>query len=169
MEETLDFNEKPKRPALITVLAILSWISSAFGGLQSLVNLIFHDARKYNALQQLELAKEQFEEMRSNFMSKLIERTMNASIQMIENFFFLSNANNFLVSALSALAVYWMFRLKRKGFILYSGVHLLGLIPLFYMNSVIESNTLMTFAVYVTVFFTVLFIGLYSIHLRKMN
>jgi hypothetical protein len=169
MEETLDFNEKPKRPVLITVLAILSWIASAFGGIQALINLVFYEARKHNTLQQLELSKEQFEQMSNNPMADLFESSLNASIEMIEKFFFLSNATNFAVSAISALAVYWMFKLKRKGFILYSSVHLLGLIPLFYISHTIENNALMNFATYVSVFFTVLFIGLYSIHLKKMK
>lgn len=136
--------QRKSRPGFLTFLCILTFIGSGFG---LLGNLLYVFVAKDLASYPSPFSNPMFEEM----LLKMAE---------VEPWKYAVLA---LLSALSILGAVFMLYMKKHGFHMYSAAQilLLFLSPLLMLNSINPG--------FWSIIFTVLFIGLYALHYKKMT
>jgi len=154
-------NEEPrKRPAFITVLAILSWIYVAIGVLSALVNSLSSEEKQMEQIDQAIAVYDDMDEMPlRDDMIELAEASK-------ENFR-VTNLGNLIFLLIEGIAVFMMFNLKRNGFWLYTLAQI-GLVSLVIMVMP-WPNSMSTLIVVFTVFIVLLFEILYAVNLKHMK
>lgn len=167
MEENVTTIEIPKkRPTFLTVLCILSFIGSGFL-LGATIYQYFTFEKSYP--KQMEMFTTQLETLSdagidSGFAYKSLENGIITLEKTSQNLGMISGVNT-LFAILSLLGIFMMFKLKKNGFYLYSGVNLFWLlVPLI----LVDFEASMTNAL-VMGFFTILFIIMYAVNLKHME
>lgn len=154
-----------QRPTFLTVLCILSWISAVWSFLSSAMSI----ATKEKALDALRQSKESLEIQSGNESLSFMEGFMNnslASIQDTIDHFMLINTSNLTLYAAQIVAVFFMFKLQKKGFWLYTFVQILLLImPFIYMTT----NSVMLLGSGFTLLISGAFVAMYATNLKHMN
>ena len=119
-------NEAPrKRPAFITVLAILSWVYVAIGVLGALVNSLSSEEKQ---MQQIDQAIAIYDDMDDvPFLADSVA-VLEASRDNLR----VTNLGNLIFLLIEGVAVFMMFNLKRNGFWLYTLAQI-GLVSLMIM------------------------------------
>ena len=160
--DDVDFNnEAPrKRPAFITVLAILSWVYVAIGVLGALVNSLSSEEKQMEEIDQAIAIYDGMDEM--PFMDDSIA-VLEASRDNIR----ITNLGNLIFLLIEGIAVFMMFNLKRNGFWLYTLAQI-GLVSLIIMVMP-WPNSISTLTVVFTVFIVLLFEILYAVNLKHMK
>jgi len=157
-----DFNnEAPrKRPAFITVLAILSWVYVAIGLLSAVFNSLSSEEKQ---LEQIDQAIAIYDDMDDvPFLQDSIE-VLEASKDNLR----ISNLGNLIFLLIEGIAVFMMFNLKRNGFWLYTLAQV-GIVAL--MIYVMPfPNLISTLTLVVTLFLVLLFEVLYAVNLKHMK
>ena len=160
--DDVDFNnEAPrKRPAFITVLAILSWVYVAIGVLGALVNSLSSEEKQMEEIDQAIAIYDGMDEM--PFMDDSIA-VLEASRDNVR----ITNLGNLIFLLIEGIAVFMMFNLKRNGFWLYTLAQI-GLVSLIIMVMP-WPNSISTLTVVFTVFIVLLFEILYAVNLKHMK
>ena len=152
-----------KTPRFLVILCLLSLLSGVYTIKSSFEGLFLKDQ-----LDEEEIA------MNLNFNSdgevpSYIQYTIDSLIDfwlMEQEYASILNASTLILALLSLVGVLMMYRLNKKGFILYSSANLLGvIIPFFYFLN----NTVGQLFIATQFFVTALFILLYASQLKHMN
>jgi hypothetical protein len=154
-------NEAPrKRPAFITVLAILSWVYVAIGVLGALVNSLSSEEKQ---MQQIDQAIAIYDDMDDvPFLADSVA-VLEASRDNLR----VTNLGNLIFLLIEGVAVFMMFNLKRNGFWLYTLAQI-GLVSLMIMVMP-WPNLISTLTVCITLFLVLLFEILYAVNLKHMK
>ncbi|WP_421918415.1 hypothetical protein [Marinifilum sp.] len=154
---------QPKqRPGLLTVLCVLSFIGSGFGVLNNIMAMLMSPIKKFLSPEFFEMA---LEEVHQEPARKIIEQALEIGQRTLENIFEIS-LTQFLLYAASLTGAILMFQLKKTGFYIYSIAQILLLfVPAIFVGFNLFVNIGILFAS----IFTILFIALYAINLKKMN
>ena len=157
-----DFNnEAPrKRPAFITVLAILSWVYVAIGVLGALVNSLSSEEKQ---IEQIDQAIAIYDDMDDVPFLEDSVAVLEASRDNLR----VTNLGNLIFLLIEGVAVFMMFNLKRNGFWLYTLAQI-GLVSLMIMVMP-WPNLISTLTVCVTLFLVLLFEILYAVNLKHMK
>jgi len=154
-------NEAPrKRPAFITVLAILSWIYVAIGVLGALVNSLSSEEKQMAQIDEAIAVYDGMDEM--PFLDDSIA-VLEASRDNLR----ITNLGNLIFLLVEGIAVFMMFNLKRNGFWLYTLAQI-GLVSLIIIVMP-WPNLISTLTVVVTLFLVLLFEILYAVNLKHMK
>lgn len=154
-------NEEPrKRPAFITVLAILSWIYVAIGVLGALVNSFSSEEKQMQQIDEAIAIYDNMDEMplRDEFIEVAVASRDKLRI---------TNLGNLIFLLIEGIAVFMMFNLKRNGFWLYTLAQI-GLVSLLIMVMP-WPNIISTLTVVFTLFLVLLFEILYAVNLKHMK
>ena len=160
--DDVDFNnEAPrKRPAFITVLAILSWVYVAIGVLSALVNSLSSEEAQIEKIDEVIAIYDSMDDM--PFLDDSLA-VMEASRDNVR----ITNLGNLIFLLIEGIAVFMMFNLKRNGFWLYTLAQI-GLVSLIIMVMP-WPNIISTLTVVFTVFIVLLFEILYAVNLKHMK
>jgi hypothetical protein len=154
-------NEVPrKRPAFITVLAILSWIYVAIGVLGALVNSFSSEEKQMQQIDEAIAIYDNMDEM--PFLDDSVA-VLEASRDNLR----ITNLGNLIFLLIEGIAVFMMFNLKRNGFWLYTLAQI-GLVSLLIMVMP-WPNIISTLTVVFTLFLVLLFEILYAVNLKHMK
>lgn len=157
-----EFNNKAprKRPAFITVLAILSWVYVAIGVLGALVNSLSSEEKQIEQIDQAIATYDNMDEMplRDEFIEVAVASRDNLRV---------TNLGNLIFFLIEGIAVFMMFNLKRNGFWLYTLAQI-GLVSLMIMVMP-WPNLISTLTVCITLFLVLLFEILYAVNLKHMK
>lgn len=159
--ETISVHPQP-RPALLTVLCVLTFIGSGLGLMGNLMSMFiapfmdFLDPSMFN---------EAFSHLGNNPGDKFVEEMLNVAILAMENIFTISLLK-FIFSALGIVGAFYMFKLKKIGFYIYiaAQVGFLAIGPL-----TLGWNLVVSMSIFFSGFFSLLFIALYAINLKHMS
>ena len=154
-------NEVPrKRPAFITVLAILSWIYVAIGVLGALVNSFSSEEKQMQQIDEAIAIYDNMDEM--PFLDDSVA-VLEASRDNLR----ITNLGNLIFLLIEGIAVFMMFNLKRNGFWLYTLAQI-GLVSLLIMVMP-WPNIISTLTVVFSLFLVLLFEILYAVNLKHMK
>jgi len=154
-------NEAPrKRPAFITVLAILSWVYVAIGVVGALANSLSSEEKQMAQIDEAIAIYDDMDEM--PFLDDSIA-VLEASRDNLR----ITNLGNLIFLLIEGIAVFMMFNLKRNGFWLYTLAQI-GLVSLIIMVMP-WPNSITTLTVVFTVFIVLLFEILYAVNLKHMK
>lgn len=161
--------EQPKeRPTFLTVLCVLSWITAIWTSISALISILTKQSSIDNLMlsrDMVENAGAEIEEEGISFLSAIMNGSLEAIQDQIDNFM-LINTSNLVLYVAQILAVYFMFKLQKKGFWLYTFVQALLLImPFVYMTV----NSVMILGTVFTAFITLAFIIMYATNLKHMK
>lgn len=159
--ETLSVHPKP-RPALLTVLCVLTFIGSGLGLMGNLMSMFiapfmdFIDPSMFN---------EALSQLGNNPGDQFAREALNIASLAMENILTIS-VLKFLFSALSIVGAIYMFKLKKIGFYLYiaAQVGFLTIGPI-----ILGWNLFVSISIFFSGFFSLLFIALYAINLKHMS
>lgn len=170
-EEIIDQYQAPnhKRPALLSVMCVLTWIVSAYILLTVPFNYFFSTEVNSTAIQSImneamaSMAEEDPE------IAKMMEGFMLAASNVISNA--LDNAGwiattDVLVALLSAFGAYLMFSMKKMGFWLYLGAKVASLISVLAFLGI---NVLTIGIVSIAAFIGAIVVVLYAVNLKRME
>jgi len=151
-----------QRPGLLTALCILTFIGSGLGLVNKLIAMIMSPFMKMFDMTDYTYALDEIDEP---FARKIVEMAFGMAEKAIDHMFAIS-LTEFLLYAASLTGAILMFRLKKIGFYIYTTAQVLLLFaaPIF-----IGFNPIINIGILFASVFTILFIALYAINLKKMN
>lgn len=164
MSETTETTSK--RPTLLTVICILSFIMGAWGifsGIQTMTQ------DQTEVLEQARVAMEQARADLGEQAEGLAGRMMDSAMELAERS--AENArslglSNIILSLLSLFGVWQMWNLRKSGFWIYVLAGIAGLVlPVIFLGGGMMALT----TVGIGGFFTLLFIVLYAVNLKYMH
>jgi hypothetical protein len=159
--EIVDTNPK-QRPGLLTVLCILTFIGSGFGVLNNVMGMIMSPIKNFLNPEFFEMV---LEEVQDEPARQFVEQALEIGQKAIEHIFEISLAQ-FLLYAASLTGAILMFQLKKTGFYIYATAQILLLfVPAIFLGF----NLFVNIGILFSSVFTILFIALYAINLKKMN
>ena len=166
MNDTTTINGAAKRPTLLTVICILSFLGGAWG-LWEGYKSAFTDAPQ----RELEKAQAQIQESADqmgadNPMADMLEEAIAMQEKAIEKAKPMGYAN-LVLSVLSIAGVWLMWNLKKTGFWLYLVASLGGLGVMFWVMG--GGGLFANITSIVAVLFTIMFIILYGVNLKHMR
>lgn len=153
-----------QRPTMLTVICILTFIGSGWGFLSNVYSIIMRDA-VVASLQTSQMTLAESESEMPSFMAEML----NSSAEVLEVSIKYSTQMavcNAILLLISLLGAYFMFKLRRMGFYLYSTAQVLMLfvLPAFAGFSMVALAGAMWSAL-----FAALFIALYGVNLKYMK
>lgn len=170
-EETIDHYAKPQpsRPAFLVVLCVLTWIVSAWVLVTAPFNYFFSNSESASTLQttlndaMMEIAEEDpnTAQMLEGFMTSVSE-TVSKQIE----FAGWIALTDILVAILSALGAFFMFKLRKTGFLIYVGAKILSLISILAFVGV---NILTMGMVTIGGFVGLIMVVLYAVNRKHMS
>ncbi|MCI5057688.1 MAG: hypothetical protein MRY83_16355 [Flavobacteriales bacterium] len=150
---------KNKRPEFLTVICIMTFVGSAWGILSGLGTLAFSDQLLDNMVQQAEMQEQLTEQIGGTF-GKILSMMSSINQDMIDNFVPLTIGS--VISCIICLVgALLMWRLRKIGFYPY----LIGELGLPIFNIVLIGGVM----AYIGLFFPILFVIFYAIHLKHMK
>lgn len=159
--EIIDTNPK-QRPGLLTTLCILTFIGSGFGVLNNIFGIIMSPIKNL-------LEPDFFEMALQNIPEKPIKQFVAQAFEMAQlsiNHIFEISLTQFILYVASIIGAILIFQLKKIGFYIYSSAQIL---LLFVAPAFIGFNLFVNLGILFGSIFTILFIALYAINLKKMN
>jgi len=170
-EETIDHYAKPQpsRPAFLVVLCVLTWIVSAWVLVTAPFNYFFSNSQSASTLQttlndaMMEIAEEDpnTAQMLEGFMTSVSE-TVSKQIE----FAGWIALTDILVAILSAQGAFFMFKLRKTGFLIYVGAKILSLISILAFVGV---NLLTMGMVTIGGFVGLIMVVLYAVNRKHMS
>ncbi|WP_372750886.1 hypothetical protein [Labilibaculum sp.] len=151
-----------QRPALITILCILTFIGSGFGIVGNLISMILSPITNFFEPDFFEMT---LNNIQDDFTSELVEQALIMGQKAIHHLFEISLVK-FLLYAASLTGAILMFQLKKVGFYMYTTAQIL---LLFVAPAFLGFNLFTNMGILFSSVFTILFIALYAINLTKMN
>jgi hypothetical protein len=169
MSEIIDNQPEDKRPVVLLVAAILSFISIGFTTLVIVFNLIGGPMNEDEILETRVSTAKSKTEMRnaggSTYFINLFDQ-IQAMIEETNDNFYLSNSLNFMVNTLGFFGVFFMLKRRKFGFHLYIVYSLLALSVLYLY---ISPQNIPTISLVFGLIFSGLFVFLYSRALRWLK
>lgn len=168
MTEIVEYDEDQKRPVLLLVLAILSFISIGFAILGNLVSITGGPMNENELIEQsVELAKSkaQMRELDMDGFVTFFDKLEGMVIETNDNFY-LAKVIMFITDFIGLFGVIFMMRRRKLGFHLYIVYSLLALGGMYLYVS--PQNIHISLPI-VSVIFTGLFVFLYSRTLHWMR
>ncbi|MFA9370579.1 MAG: hypothetical protein ACERIH_02630 [Labilibaculum antarcticum] len=159
--EIIETNPK-QRPGLLTALCILTFIGSGFGVLNNIFGMIMSPIKNFLDPEFFETALDNVDD---EFARKFVEQAFEIAQKGIEHIFEIS-LTQFILYAASLTGAILMFQLKKNGFYIYTAAQVL---LLFVTPAFIGFNLFVNIGMMFGSVFTILFIALYAINLKKMN
>lgn len=159
--EIVDTNPK-QRPGLLTVLCILTFIGSGFGVLNNLMGMIMSPIKNFFGSDFFEMI---LEEVHDDPARHFVEQALEIGQKALEHIFEISLLQLVLYAA-SLTGAILMFQLKKLGFYIYT---ISQVLILFVPAMFIGFNLFINIGILFSSVFTILFIALYAINLKKMN
>lgn len=159
--DTVDQNISNRRPTLLTVLCVLTFVVSAYYLFSGILGLFVADSFDQSQWDQIsEEVGEALNDADEN-SAQLMETVMAAVSQTvtnaIENAFILSFIE-ILVALLSGLGAYWMWSLRKNGFWIYTAAKVVGVaVPMFFLGFNIVTVAYYGFALFVGIVFIILY------------
>lgn len=160
--EIVETNPK-QRPGLLSVLCILTFIGSGFGVLNKIMGMIISPIKNFMNTEFFEMARENLPE--EPFLKEFVEQALEIGQKAIEHLFEISLIQ-FVLYAASLTGAILMFQLKKTGFYIYTIAQAMLLFaPVIFLGF----NFIVNIGILFSSVFTILFIALYAINLKKMN
>jgi hypothetical protein len=156
------FEEKPPRSTFLTVLCTLTFIGSGWSVLSNTFSLITHDIDKL--VRQVEITSRLMEQG-GTWWSYMLSSSVEVLLVMAEHGKEIL-AFSLLLNLLSLAGAFEMFRLRRRGLLLYAVAQLLA--P-FILPCYAGFSWIVTAGFSLSVLFSLVFILLYASHLRQMR
>lgn len=168
MENPFDVQvNKPKRPAFLVVLCILTFIGSGWGILSNLFS--FFTGSILDSNMQIEQYSEMIGDIEnggtSSFISSILNSTMDI-LQVTAAHALEINTMQFVLGLISLLGAVLMFQLRRLGFYLYTAAQILTLFILPYFAGF---STLVVLLMLWSALFSLAFIIMYAVNLKYMH
>lgn len=163
-----EFQEKESRPGFLTVLCVLSFISTGLGVLAGLFNLVSGpQSEEAMTMQKVALAEsmDQMEKTGMDSFASIMEQIQGMT-EDINNNFYLAATINLLIVGAGLFGVIRMFQGLKIGFHIYIAYCLLSVASIYIY---VSPAHIPTFVVIFNLFFSGLFIFMYSRNLRWMK
>lgn len=168
MEYQEDYNleqeEQQKRPEMLTVLCILSFINAVWNALSNFIYFAFYDVFQ-NIFTQMKEGTGMFEELTEEMMEEVGD-TWTTMVDAASLSFSIGRGYYFLEMALyitSFIGVMMMWKLQKRGFHVYAIAQILMLI----VTSVMVTSKVGGGFPFGSIFWTALFIIMYYSHHKK--
>jgi hypothetical protein len=164
----LKSNVRPKRPAFLTVLCILTFVNAGLSVITSLLSLLHGPISEEEMTEQRVQFLKSADEMRTMDMPAFAE--MMEQIQRMSEsanaHFYANTLISLVILCLGIFGAVFMLRGKKLGFHLYIGYSLLAVLQLYFFASPADIPTV---AVVFGLLFSGLFVFLYSRNLHWIN
>ena len=164
MEYQEDYNieqeEPKKRPEMLTVLCILSFINAVWNGLSNLISFVFYDMFQ-SVFNQMSEGEGMFEDM-----AEQMGDSWEMMVEALAMAFSISRGYYFFEMVLyiaSFVGVMMMWKLQKRGFHVYTIVQILMLIA----TSVFVTSKIGGGFPFGPIFWTALFVFMYYPHYKK--
>ena len=159
--DTVDQDISSKRPALLTVLCVLTFVVSAyylFSGIFALFVSDSFDQSQWDQIsEQVSEALNDADENSARIMETVMAAVSQTVTNTIENAFMLGLAEIF-VALLSGFGAYWMWSLRKNGFWIYTAAKVIGVaVPIFLLGFNIVTMAYYGFALFVGIVFIILY------------
>ncbi|MBD3637162.1 MAG: hypothetical protein HUJ25_07415 [Crocinitomicaceae bacterium] len=156
---------KEKRGKTLPVLCVLSYVSIGY----TAINSIFAFARgKLSAAEVDEIrvqAMDSLEEDMPQMAVDIVMDSMEYAVLANEKFFLL-NGLSLLIAAIGFLGVYMMYKLNKTGYYIYVAYSIL---PIVMQLTLFPGNLIAKFVSFFIGFFSILFLVLYGVQLKRME
>ena len=158
-----DLSQNPKkRPDFLTALCALSFANAGYKIFDAVTNMA---ADPEKTIAELETAMEEVPDEAPGFVGEILSQTSDVTILAAENAIPMG-ASQMVLFLLSAVGVFLMFKMNKKGFFVYSAANVLALfIPIIFLGA----SSLVLITVGLAFVFTALFIGLYASNLKHLS
>lgn len=166
MEETTTFEMPKKRPTFLTVICILSFIMGIYTVGTNAMQFFTFEKNYPAQMEKLEQTMSTLEEagIDSGFSYNQVENGMIILEKTSQNFPTIIGIS-LLLTLLSLLGAFMMFKLKKNGFYIYTFANLFALlVPL----ALIDFSATM-FMTAISGIFTIAFIIMYAVNLKHMK
>ena len=163
MEYQEDYNieqEEPKRPEMLTVLCILSFINAVYNGISNFISFAFYDTFQSLFAQMREgegMFADMAEQMGDNW--ELISQASSLAFSVGRGYYFFET----VLYVASFIGVLMMWRLQKKGFHVYTISQILMLI----VTSMFITSKVGGFP-FGAIFWTAMFVFMYFPHYKNI-
>lgn len=163
MEYQEDYNieqEEPKRPEMLTVICILSFINAVYNGISNFVSFAFYDSfqKVFTQMRNGEgMFADMAEQMGDNW--EMFAQASSLAFSIGRGYYFLET----LLYVASFIGVLMMWRLQKKGFHVYTIAQCLMII----MTSIFVTNKIGGFP-FGPIFWTAAFVFMYASHYKNV-
>ena len=163
MEYQEDYNieqEEPKRPEMLTVICILSFVNAVYNGIANFISFAFYDSFQ-KVFAQMRNGEGMFadmaEQMGDNW--EKFAQASSLSFSVGRGYYFLET----LLYVASFIGVLMMWRLQKKGFHVYTIAQCLMII----MTSIFVTSKIAGFP-FGPIFWTAMFVFMYASHYKTV-
>ena len=163
MEYQEDYNieqEEPKRPEMLTVICVLSFINAVYNGISNFISFAFYDSFQ-KVFAQMRNGEGMFadmaEQMGDNW--EMFAQASSLAFSIGRGYYFLET----LLYVASFIGVLMMWRLQKKGFHVYTIAQCLMII----MTSIFVTNKIGGFP-FGPIFWTAAFVFMYASHYKNV-
>lgn len=163
MEYQEDYNieqEEPKRPEMLTVICILSFINAVYNGISNFVSFAFYDTFQ-KVFAQMRNGEGMFADMAEQLGDnwEMFAQASSLAFSVGRGYYFLET----LLYVASFIGVLMMWRLQKKGFHVYTIAQCLMII----MTSIFVTNKIGGFP-FGPIFWTAAFVFMYASHYKNV-
>ena len=163
MEYQEDYNieqEEPKRPEMLTVICVLSFINAVYNGISNFVSFAFYDSFQ-KVFAQMRNGEGMFADMADQLGDnwEMFAQASSLAFSVGRGYYFLET----LLYVASFIGVLMMWRLQKKGFHVYTIAQCLMII----MTSIFVTNKIGGFP-FGPIFWTAAFVFMYASHYKNV-
>ena len=163
MEYQEDYNieqEEPKRPEMLTVICVLSFINAVYNGISNFVSFAFYDTFQ-KVFAQMRNGEGMFADMAEQLGDnwEMFAQASSLAFSVGRGYYFLET----LLYVASFIGVLMMWRLQKKGFHVYTIAQCLMII----MTSIFVTNKIGGFP-FGPIFWTAMFVFMYASHYKTV-
>ena len=163
MEYQEDYNieqEEPKRPEMLTVICVLSFINAVYNGISNFVSFAFYDSFQ-KVFAQMRNGEGMFADMAEQLGDnwEMFAQASSLAFSVGRGYYFLET----LLYVASFIGVLMMWRLQKKGFHVYTIAQCLIII----MTSIFVTNKIGGFP-FGPIFWTAAFVFMYASHYKNV-
>lgn len=163
MEYQEDYNieqEEPKRPEMLTVICVLSFINAVYNGISNFVSFAFYDTFQ-KVFAQMRNGEGMFADMAEQLGDnwEMFAQASSLAFSVGRGYYFLET----LLYVASFIGVLMMWRLQKKGFHVYTIAQCLMII----MTSIFVTNKIGGFP-FGPIFWTAAFVFMYASHYKNV-
>ena len=163
MEYQEDYNieqEEPKRPEMLTVICVLSFINAVYNGISNFISFAFYDSFQ-KVFAQMRNGEGMFADMAEQLGDnwEMFAQASSLAFSVGRGYYFLET----LLYVASFIGVLMMWRLQKKGFHVYTIAQCLMII----MTSIFVTNKIGGFP-FGPIFWTAAFVFMYASHYKNV-
>lgn len=155
---------KDQRGKTLPVLCILSWVSLGFATISLLLS-VFNGPKSEEQLMEEKISLLSSVNDDTPDEVKLMYEDMIDSTQLVNEYHWTLAGINFVSILIGFFAVFLMWKLKKTGFYLYLAYSIIPLV----VSSMIMDGMFLSIVLFFTGLFSLLFIILYAVQLKRMH